>query len=65
MNKKIKEKIEDLIVLIAGAIIWISFYTQSAYEEENRYNNEEENRYNNGEEKARVLHLFLGWKFKH
>ena len=25
MNKKIKEKIEDLIVLIAGAIIWISF----------------------------------------
>lgn len=57
MNKKIKEKIEDLIVLIAGAIIWISFYTQSAYEEENRYNN--------GEEKARVLHLFLGWQFKH
>lgn len=25
MNKKIKEKIEDLIVFIAGAIIWISF----------------------------------------
>lgn len=25
MNKKIKEKIEDLIVLIAGTIIWISF----------------------------------------
>jgi hypothetical protein len=25
MNKKIKEKIGDLIVLIAGMIIWISF----------------------------------------
>lgn len=25
MSKKTKEKIEDLIVLVAGAIVWLSF----------------------------------------